>query len=640
MRDPEGSIVGRQRVLDGRYEVGELIGRGGMADVHLGRDVRLGRAVAIKVLRADLARDPLFQSRFRREAQAVAALNHPAIVSIFDTGEEQPGDGAPDDLQVPFIVMEYLAGRTLRDLLKAGDLDISTSIRHMTGVLSALDYSHRSGIVHRDIKPANVMITPDGAVKVMDFGIARAIADSAATMTQTQAVIGTAQYLSPEQARGENVDARSDLYSAGCLLYELLAGRPPFTGDSPVSVAYQHVREEPPPASTFNPEVSPALDSVLAVALAKDRGDRFQSAAAFREALLRAESGQAVEPVRSDDATEAFAVLPAARLAMPEGDDGPPTRAMAKVLAGGSLAEASSDDGQADGMLPTPLAIGNSAAEDSRRRASRRAWMTVFVITVVGLLAAAAYFAFTMMNQPEKPAPTIDVPAVAGLPRDEATDRVYREGLRPAVETVFHPKVDAGLVIGTDPAAGTAVPPDSSVTLRVSKGPANIKIRKSIIGMTESSARDALESVNLHGGKVTEANSATMPAGRVLATDPAVGDTVPAGSAVDLILSTGKVTVPGLTGLPLEEAATLLEDPSRQLPYTVENEETSEAEPGTVIAQSAEPGTDVDQGTEIVLTVAEKPTGGPAPEPSKPGKDTNGRGKPESEGPLDPVLSG
>ncbi len=268
-----------------------LLGRGGMADVYQGRDVRLGRTVAVKLLRADLARDPQFQARFRREAQAVAGLNHPSIVAVYDTGE-QSTDDSPDGARVPFIVMEYVSGRTLRDLIRAKELTIDQAIEYTLGVLSALEYSHRAGIVHRDIKPANVMVTQEGkAVKVMDFGIARAIADSSATMTQTQAVIGTAQYLSPEQARGETVDARSDLYSAACLFYEMLTGRPPFVGDSPVSVAYQHVRETAEAPSHFNGQVSRALDSVVIRALQKNRGDRFQDAAAFRRALRAAKSG-------------------------------------------------------------------------------------------------------------------------------------------------------------------------------------------------------------------------------------------------------------------------------------------------------------------------------------------------------------
>ena len=249
--------VNTQRVLSGRYELGELIGRGGMADVFRGLDTRLGRTVAVKLLRPDLARDPQFQARFKREAQAVAALNHPSIVAVFDTGDHAvPGDH-DDSVRVPYIVMEFVSGKTIRDMVRAKDVTIDQAIDFTLGVLSALDYSHKAGIVHRDIKPANVMFCPDSnSVKVMDFGIARAMADSSATMTQTQAVVGTAQYLSPEQARGEAVDARSDLYSAGCLLYEMLTGRPPFIGDSPVSVAYQHVREIPEPASSLNPDVS------------------------------------------------------------------------------------------------------------------------------------------------------------------------------------------------------------------------------------------------------------------------------------------------------------------------------------------------------------------------------------------------
>ena len=231
--------------IGGRYEVGELLGRGGMAEVRKGTDVRLGRTVAIKRLRTDLASDTTFQARFRREAQSAASLNHPAIVSVYDTGEEMSTDGS--NVAQPYIVMEYVAGRTLRDILREGRKILPERALEITsGVLAALDYSHRAGIIHRDIKPGNVMLTPSGDVKVMDFGIARAISDASSAMTQTAAVVGTAQYLSPEQARGEPVDSRSDVYSAGCLVYELLTGRPPFTGDSTVSIAYQHVREDAP----------------------------------------------------------------------------------------------------------------------------------------------------------------------------------------------------------------------------------------------------------------------------------------------------------------------------------------------------------------------------------------------------------
>src|SRR3954466_10618607 len=273
-------------LLGGRYALGETIGIGGMAEVFHGTDVRLGRDVAVKVLRADLARDPAFQARFRREAQSAASLNAPCIVSVYDTGEE---DG------VPYIVMEYVEGRTLRDILQTkGRLLPQRALEVVADVCAALDVAHTAGIVHRDIKPANVMLTPRGEVKVMDFGIARAVSGTSSTMTQTAAVIGTAAYLSPEQARGEHVDARSDIYSTGCMLYELVTGTPPFTGDSPVAVAYQHVREDPPPPSAYDQSMPPQVDAVVLKAMAKNPLNRYQSADEMREDLLRAAAGQPV----------------------------------------------------------------------------------------------------------------------------------------------------------------------------------------------------------------------------------------------------------------------------------------------------------------------------------------------------------
>ena len=286
------------QVLGERYEIGGVLGRGGMAEVHRGRDLRLGREVAVKVLRHDLARDPSFQVRFRREAQASASLNHPAIVAVYDTGEDRTTTGA-----TPYIVMEYVEGETLRDVLRReGHLSPERAMALSADICGALDFSHRNGIVHRDVKPGNVMITPQGTVKVMDFGIARAVSDSAATMTSTAAVIGTAQYLSPEQARGEGVDARSDVYSMGCMLFELVTGAPPFTGDSPVAVAYQHVREDPRLPSSINPGIPPELDAIVLKAMSKNPANRYQSAAEMRNDLLRALAGQRVEatPVMGD----------------------------------------------------------------------------------------------------------------------------------------------------------------------------------------------------------------------------------------------------------------------------------------------------------------------------------------------------
>lgn len=635
-----------ERVLNGRYEVGELIGRGGMADVYLARDVLLGRSVAIKVLRPDLARDPLFQSRFRREAQAVAALNHPAIVSIFDTGDQDmPNAAAHDDVRVPFIVMEYVAGRTIRDFIKSRDLSVDDAIHHTVGILAALEYSHRAGIVHRDIKPANVMITPDGAVKVMDFGIARAMADSAATMTQTQAVLGTAQYLSPEQARGETVDARSDLYSAACVLYEMLASRPPFIGDSPVSVAYQHVREHPDAPSVYNENVSAALDSVLAKALQKDRVDRFQGAADFRDALQRARHGIAVAPDRSAGGlpTEAMSTVGVAGLPADDADK-PQTRAMARVRAGGPLTnddvhpdeEAPAEDERSSAMA---LGRGNEPHDDRRKR--RRAWVVTLFIFLALVLAAGA-FVLVQMNQPKEPV-TVAVPNVAEMTETEAQNKIYGAGLTPQVEEDFHDSVENGTVIESSPSAGEQVLPDSEVTIVVSKGPSTVVIPEDLAGQTESAVRDTLQRLGLTTGITTTTNSASVPRDRLVSTDPRLGEKVKIDTTVNLVISTGTVKVPNVVDMTKEEAESTLTDPALSLLVEFKEEENSVVEPGTITGQSYPQGTEVEPGSVVEATVATEPekepkeesTGEPDPkkspspsespaqpdDPGKPGKD-------------------
>ncbi|QTG81832.1 Stk1 family PASTA domain-containing Ser/Thr kinase [Arthrobacter crystallopoietes] len=621
--------VEASQVLNGRYEVGELIGRGGMADVHLGRDVRLGRTVAIKQLRPDLARDPSFQSRFRREAQAVAGLNHPAIVAVYDTGEQELPGSAAHDVKAPFIVMEYVRGRTLRDLIRSGELTIEKSIDYALGVLAALQYSHRSGIVHRDIKPANVMVTPDDHVKVMDFGIARALADSAATMTQTQAVLGTAQYLSPEQARGETVDARSDLYSAACLLYEMLASRPPFIGDSPVSVAYQHVRELPEPPSSFNRDVTPALDSVLARALQKDKTDRFQDAASFSAALQGAREGITVaadeartEAMPAQSApTAAFTAAPFPVPVGTPGSNGPSTP---------EAGESPDEQYETDGLdqtgpinasphtaaIPLALQVGNESEEvDPGRRNRRRAWTTVLVIALVLLLAGGGFYLFnTLRNaQPDM----VPVPQVAGMEQTEASNTIYGQGLVPRIEPQFSDEVAEGEVISTDPEGGTAALPDSEVIVYVSQGKEFATIPEDFSGRTEGEVRDKLRQLGLVPGENVSANSAVIPSGNVIATDPKAGEKVRTGSTVDLVISNGLVTVPALLDKTEEEAISLLQDdPAVALPYRVEQVENEVVEPGTVTAQSHEAGSNVPQGTQIVITVAVAPE--PAPEPTEP----------------------
>lgn len=619
-----------QRVLSGRYELGELIGRGGMADVFRGVDARLGRTVAVKLLRPDLARDPQFQARFKREAQAVAALNHPSIVAVYDTGDHAvPGDH-DDTVRVPYIVMEFVSGKTIRDLIRAKEVTIDQAVDFTLGVLSALDYSHKAGIVHRDIKPANVMFCPESnSVKVMDFGIARAMADSSATMTQTQAVVGTAQYLSPEQARGETVDARSDLYSAGCLLYEMLAGRPPFIGDSPVSVAYQHVREIPELASSLNPEVSEALDSVLMKALQKNRADRFQDAAAFRRALRAARSGVAVAPPASSEAPTD------PTNSVPRPDGAAPTAAFsltgAKFLddvPGGRLRPAgdtAGDDqplkahdtelyGRADtGSLP--LVLPAEREQTTYQKSRRRTWIATLMVLTVLVLVGGGLWLYNLMNQQPPPVARILVPTVTSLTESEALQKLYNAGLKPQLNRLQNDAIAKGSAIGTVPAAGSSLERNADVTLNISEGPSVITIPADLPGRTEAAARDVLRQKGLTGAPTTTmSNSPAVPAGIVITTNPAPGQNVAAGSTVELVVSTGKVAVPQLIGLPRTEAEAALK--AAGLAMSVTEVENSQVVPGKVTAQSDAADATVEQGKTIAVTVAKAPPPPPAPAPT------------------------
>ncbi|PYI68078.1 Stk1 family PASTA domain-containing Ser/Thr kinase [Arthrobacter livingstonensis] len=617
------------RVLSGRYEIGELLGRGGMADVYMARDIRLGRTVAIKLLRGDVARESQLQARFRREAQAVAGLNHPSIVAVYDTGDHLGGDVPGDGASLPYIVMEYVHGKTLRDLVRADAISIDQAIDFALGVLSALEYSHRAGIVHRDIKPANVMVVDDseghlGAVKVMDFGIARTISDAAATMTQTQTVMGTAQYLSPEQARGESVDARSDLYSAGCLFYEMLAGRPPFTGDSPVSVAYQHVREVPPAASSFKPEVSPALDSVLLRALQKDRQDRFQDAASFRRALRAARTGVTLAPSPAPAVTDPLATVaapsptPVAVSAGPgsasvQEDGGPATRAMAKVLAGGAL---TTDDGG------TPEVPGEQDRSVKRRR---RAWITTLFIFLAIILAGGGVIGYNLMNAKPPAAVQVSIPSVAKMSEIDATTKLINSGLDPQPSTEYSKTVPSGLAIGTDPPSGGLLDEHAPIVLLVSKGPSEVKIPTDLAGRTESEVRAELSALNLTFEPNDFVDDPRIQANLVVTTDPAPGQTVPVGQTITLKISSGEVAMPSLFDLTkdpkkVEKAVEdALKKTSPLLQVTFTTEENSAVAPGMVIRQSEDAGTEVPQRSAITVTLAKapaKPTPSPTPTPT------------------------
>ncbi len=572
------------QILAGRYEIRDLIGSGGMAEVHLGYDKRLSRIIAIKLLRSDIAGDPTFQARFRREAQSAAALNHPTIVAVYDSGEEEFTAPNGSTRSVPYIVMEYVEGHTVRELLGDGEaVPIPEAVEITTGVLDALEYSHRAGIVHRDIKPGNIMLTSTGAVKVMDFGIARAIEDSAATVTQTHAVVGTAQYLSPEQARGEVVDARSDLYSTGCLLYELLTGQPPFTGDSAVAIAYQHVREIPKPPSSLAADVPESLDRVVLKALAKARDDRYQDAAHMRTELLAAARGMAV----SAPATETWqstTAMPSATAPSPA-PPAPP--------------------------ISTQPSAPEQTAEDKRPRRRWWVWMLIILLLilagiVIGMLASGLPGSRHPNETPSPTATAAIVPNVSNMSEDDAKSAIEDVGLTfVRGDDVSSDTVDEGLAISSDPGAGTSAVLGTEVTVSFSSGSATVKV-PDVSGMTQSEARKEIENANLTWGDVTTEDSPGTQAGQVIRSNPAAGNPVSRGATVSVVVSSGRTTVPDVVGKSQEEAQQALKNAG--LGYNVRTSDAKTTDPSkndTYEVTSVDPGANqsVNVGDSVSLEV-------------------------------------
>ena len=580
------------RLLGGRYELDGVVGRGGMAEVYRARDIRLDRIVAIKTLRADLARDQIFQARFRREAQSAASLNHPSIVAVYDTGEDMV-----TGLPVPYIVMEYVDGRTVRDLLQEGHrLLPERSLEIIDGVLRALDYSHQAGIVHRDIKPGNVMVTRKGDVKVMDFGIARAMSDAQATMTQTAQVIGTAQYLSPEQARGERVDSRSDLYSTGCLLYELLTGRPPFTGDSPVAIAYQHVRENPVPPSRVDPDVPAWADAIVLKALAKSPGDRYQTAADMRADLQRAASGMPV------------AAAPPTRL-----DMYPQTQRMgAGTMMGGATSQ-----------IP-PVEDYDYAGQgyDGRGGGGTRRWIpwVLGLVVVVGVVAGVAYYLLAGGGK------TYAVPLVNGEPVAQAQQQIQAQHLRSTVVDQASSSVKQGVVINSNPQQGNNVPANTVVTLFVSKGAAPVAV-PNVVGQQETAAESALQNAGFKAAVKSDPTS-SAPLGQVTAQSPSQGTAAP-GSTVTITVSGGAVTVPSVVGDSQATANQILTQAGFQVSVQ-QGSGPAQYTNGTVFNQVPGNGSAA-KGSTVTIYVQNgaSPTGSPsAPSPpgSPPASGGNGNG--------------
>ncbi|MGW0349901.1 Stk1 family PASTA domain-containing Ser/Thr kinase [Streptomyces anthocyanicus] len=585
------------RRLGGRYELGQVLGRGGMAEVYLAHDTRLGRTVAVKTLRADLARDPSFQARFRREAQSAASLNHPAIVAVYDTGEDYI-----DNVSIPYIVMEYVDGSTLRELLHSGRKLLPERTLEMTiGILQALEYSHRAGIVHRDIKPANVMLTRNGQVKVMDFGIARAMGDSGMTMTQTAAVIGTAQYLSPEQAKGEQVDARSDLYSTGCLLYELLTVRPPFVGDSPVAVAYQHVREEPQAPSVFDPEITPEMDAIVLKALTKDPDYRYQSADEMRADIEACLDGQPVA------ATAALGAMAAGGYGAYPDDQ--PTTALRSDGGGGATT-------MLPPMNPDDGGYGYDERPDRRRQQPRKKnTSTIFlvlagVLVLVGAILIGKY-AFSGDGGPSND--KVPVPAFVGLSKADAQQQADNIDLVLTFKQQECEDQPKGNICAQDPKQGTDVEKESTVNLVVSTGAPKIEI-PDVEGLTFSEAEAALKDKGFEVEKQSEESTQTPDT--VLTQDPKSGASREKGSTVTLTVAkeTAQVTVPDLSGMAPEDARKRLEEQGLVLGTQEQVESTAQAE-GTIFEQTPNGGKDVDRGSTVNVKIAKAPANEKIPMP-------------------------
>ncbi|RSM34764.1 Stk1 family PASTA domain-containing Ser/Thr kinase [Amycolatopsis balhimycina DSM 5908] len=640
------------RLLSNRYELGETLGYGGMSEVHHGHDVRLGREVAIKILRADLARDPQFLERFRREAQNAAALNHPAIVAVYDTGEANAEFGP-----LPYIVMEYVEGRTLRDIVKTeGPMSQKRAMEVMADVCAALDFSHRHGIVHRDVKPANVMITKNGAVKVMDFGIARAMHDGQSAMTQTAAVIGTAQYLSPEQARGESVDARSDVYAAGCVLYELITGEPPFTGDSPVAVAYQHVREDPNPPSSVNPAVAPELDAVVLKALAKGPANRYQSAAEMRSDLVRTLSGQrpAAPMVMSED--ERTQVMNSDRrqpqryeeYSEPDNEDPKAKRRRRTILAAVAavfvlgavllimwLSGSFKNNNEAtlvavpdvlhqtvpqaretligrgfNGTVePKQVTCGVQPTDGSPQCGQEDVNRVIKIDPSVGTQVATntkivLYFGVAAGKS--------QVPDLKGKTRDQALKALTdaKLTLDPNVdETEVQDPNQAGLVQSQTPPASSEVEAGSSVRITIGKSK-QLKSVTDFTGKPYSQAKSTLEGQGFKTKKLEQASD-TVPKDMVITQNPNGGQ-LAVGEVITLTVSTGpdqtqpqQIQMPSLVGMTFEDAQAKLQSMGWTGTINQRADRTSGQPEGTITGQSPRAGTQIDKNQTVNVNVAE-----------------------------------
>ena len=561
-------MTSEPRVLSGRYRIDELIGRGGMATVYRGYDLTLGRAVAVKLLRRNLADDSTFRTRFRLEAQAASRMANPTIVRVYDAGEDSEVDPSGTVHPVPYIVMELVHGELLKDIIADGPVPLTDALRYTDGILEALEYSHRAGVVHRDIKPGNVMVTPEGQIKVMDFGIARAVSDSSTTVAETTNIIGTAAYFSPEQAKGEAVDARADLYSTGVVLYELLTGRPPFRGETPVAVAYQHVSEQPATPSELNEDLPRALDLVALRALAKDPFQRFQTAAEFRAALDAANDGR--EPSKQE------------------------LGALTNELYGASPRQAAE----------TARTLRQLSTDTTMKRTQSGppvAWIWAGVAVLAVILVSVLIWVVNIQPGGDVAPAGKAVPDLINVAYDRAEAALDDLGL--VAKRVDEPNGDIteGNVTRTDPAAGTVMAAGQVVTVFVSTGMERSEV-PDLNGKSEADARAAIEAAGLKVGAVNSANNASLEAGVVISASPAAGSIVAKGSTVSLVVATGRVVLINYVGFTVDAAKAQLEAPDSQLIVLTQEDPNCAAQtPAVVSQQSLSPG-EAPVHAEITLT--------------------------------------
>ena len=584
-------------LANGRYELGELIGRGGMAEVRVAVDKRLGRTVAVKIMRSDLANDEIFLSRFRREAHAIAQMNNPNIVNIYDSGEESVIAENGLEERLPYLVMEYIKGKTLRDILKMnGALSQRDAEQVMLGVLNALEYSHRMGIIHRDIKPGNIMISEQGLVKVMDFGIARALDDSATTMTQSQGVVGTAQYLSPEQARGEQVDMRSDLYSAGCVLYEMLTGRPPFIGDSAVAIAYQHVSEVATPLSTLVPGMPAMWDKICAKAMAKDRQNRYATASEFKNDILAFMNGGVPVAAAFNPLTDL-----ANMKARKQAEQNAATMAMG-MTDGAATQSFNPITGQVE-SANIAFSPSTRASQRATMQAQRR--KRVVIGSIVGVLVTVLVLlgVLFMLNLNRATGDVVVPTFMETTTQDAAREKLRALGLVPDIREDDHSSQPEGTFTKQSPRGGEHVASGSKVTVWFSVGPQSTRV-PDVSGKTQEAARKMLERAGFKIANVRVEDSADIKKDHVTRTDPDADSFADKGTLITLYIASGLTKIPdGLVGQSKDIVISQLENSG--FTTDVVKEDSDNVPEGSVTRLNPSSGSSVKPHSSITVYVSQ-----------------------------------